>query len=148
MTTEVDSFERFDPFVHEHECLHETLGDLRWFLEERRSPEKFASALAEFADHVQAHFVHEEEAEGFFDNVIDQAPRLKTRADALIEEHAVMSRELARLQRHAKEGVVSDEWWSQLNEEFESFWQLFCRHERAENDLVQEAFHDDLGSAD
>lgn len=52
MTTNVDRAERFDPFVHEHEALHHTLGDLRWLLKERRSPEKFASTFAEFADHV------------------------------------------------------------------------------------------------
>ena len=148
MATEVDISEKLDPFVHEHECLHQTLGDLRWLLEDRRSSEKVAQALAEFADHVQAHFVHEEEVEGFFDSVIDQAPRLQPRAAALIEEHATMSHELAKLQQHADEGVGSDDWWASLNEEFGAFWQLFCRHERFENDLVQEAFHDDIGAED
>jgi hypothetical protein len=148
MTSEIERLDRIDPFVHEHESLHQTLGELRTLLENRESTAKVAIALAEFANQVQAHFVHEEEPEGFFDSVIDQAPRLKTRADALLEEHAAMSRELKKLRRHAKHGVVSDEWWSQLNAEFESFWQLFCQHERSENELVQEAFHDDIGSKD
>jgi hemerythrin len=148
MTTEIERLGWIDPFVHEHESLHQTLGELRTLLENRESTAKVAIALAEFANQVQAHFVHEEEPEGFFDSVIDQAPRLKTRADALLEEHAAMSRELKELRRHAKHGVVSDEWWSQLNTEFESFWRLFCRHERSEHELVQEAFHDDIGSKD
>jgi hypothetical protein len=148
MTTNVDRSERLDPFVHEHEALHHTLGDLRWLLKERRSPERFASTFAEFADHVQAHFVHEEEEEGFFESVIDQAPRLKTRADALIEEHTSMSNELAKLRQQAEEDAGSADWWSTLSEQFETFWRLFCRHERAENDLMQEAFHDDIGAED
>ena len=148
MATKVDSSKRLAPFAHEHECLHRSLGELQQLFNERRSAEKVAPALAEFAEHVQAHFVHEEEEEGFFDALVEQAPRLKLRADALIEEHAEMSRELARLQRHAKPGVASAEWWSTLSEEFDSFWQLFRRHERTENDLVQEAFNDDIGAAD
>jgi hypothetical protein len=148
MRTEADRIVRFDPFVHEHESLHHTLGELRCLLEERRSPEKVTVALAEFADHVRVHFAHEEEAEGFFDSVVDQAPRLKTRAEVLIAEHADMARELTQLSEYAKDGVVSEEWWTHLNDAFESFWQRFCRHERSENDLVQEAFHDDIGSKD
>ena len=148
MTTEIERLERVDPFVHEHESLHQTLGELRRLLKKRQSPSQVALALAEFADHAQAHFIHEEEADGFFDSVIEQAPRLKTRADALLKQHAAMSRELTRLLRHAKHGLVSDEWWSRLNDECESFWQLFCRHERSENDLMQEAFHDDIGLED
>ena len=148
MTTEVDRRTQLDPFVHEHECLHQALGELRGLLKERHSPKKVARAFAEFAEHVQAHFVHEEAAEGFFDSVVDQAPRLKARADVLIAEHATLSRELTGLLQHAKESVVSDESWSRLSEEFDLFWRSFCRHERSENDLVQEAFHDDIGSED
>jgi hypothetical protein len=104
--------------------------------------------LAELADRLQAHFSHEEEAEGFFDTLIDQAPRLKAKADALIEEHAALSRELEKIQRHAQANVASADWWSSLSDEFDSFWQLFRRHERTENDLVQVAFNHDLGAED
>ncbi|MBI2479311.1 MAG: hypothetical protein HYV60_11950 [Planctomycetia bacterium] len=134
MTTEVDRRTQLDPFVHEHERLHQALGELRGLLKERHSPKKVARAFAEFAEHVQAHFVHEEAAEGFFDSVV--------------AEHATLSRELTGLLQHAKESVVSDESWSRLSEEFDLFWRSFCRHERSENDLVQEAFHDDIGSKD
>lgn len=148
MATKLDTSEKFDPFVDEHEALHLSLRDLRWLLEDRQLPGKVAQGLSEFADHVQAHFVHEEETEGFFESVVDQAPRLKTRADALIEEHAAMSQQLAQLARYAQQGDGSVDWWSRMSDEFEAFWQTFCRHERSENDLVQEAFHDDIGSKD
>ncbi|MEX0819828.1 MAG: hemerythrin domain-containing protein [Pirellulaceae bacterium] len=146
MTTKVSRLERLDPFVREHECLHQSLDELRRLFEERQSPGKVAPALAQFAEHVQAHFIHEEEEEGFFDTVTDQAPRLKMRSDVLIEEHVAMARELAKLQRHTTDGVVAADWWSRLSDEFESFWQSFCRHERAENELVLEAFDDDIGA--
>lgn len=148
MATELDTSGKFDPFVDEHEALHQSLRDLRWVLEDRQSPEEAAQLLAEFSGHAQAHFVHEEESEGFFESVVDQAPRLKNRADALIHEHSVMSTELAELTRYAKDSIDSAEWWATLSDGFESFWQSFCRHERLENELVQEAFHDDIGSKD
>ncbi|HRX78197.1 MAG: hemerythrin domain-containing protein [Planctomycetaceae bacterium] len=148
MATELDTSGKFDPFVDEHEALHFSLRDLRWLLEDRQSPEAVSQGLFEFSEHVKTHFVHEEETEGFFDSVVDQAPHLKSRADALVEEHAAMLQQLAQLARFAQQGDGSNDWWSRMNDEFERFWQTFCRHERSENDLVQEAFHHDIGSKD
>lgn len=148
MATKVTTEPRFDPFVDEHEALHHSLRDVRSVLEDRQYPTRVPEVLLEFGTHAQAHFVHEEAMDGFFDSIVDQAPRLKSRADALILEHAAMSSELNELTRLAQELTGTDVWWSQLNKDFESFWQTFCRHERAENDLVQEAFHDDIGSKD
>jgi Hemerythrin HHE cation binding domain len=148
MATRVEDSKRVNPIVHEHECLHQALRELRQLLEERCPKKDVARALTEFVGHVKSHFVHEEENDGFFEGVVDQAPRLKERADALLDEHAVMTSKLEKMQQHLTAGDESDVWWSILDEKFESFWELYCCHERSENELLQEAFHDDIGAED
>lgn len=73
MAIELDTSGKFDPFVDEHEAAHESLRKLRWVLDECKSPREAAQLLAEFSDHARAHFVHEEQPDGFFDSVVDQA---------------------------------------------------------------------------
>lgn len=148
MTTAINSTVKFDAFAEEHESLERTLAELRRMLARRRDARAATRALADLSNQVKSHFVHEEQEDGFFDNVIDQAPRLKGRAATLIEEHAAMAEALGELQRYASRNAPSQEWWSELNARFEAFWKLFCRHERAEIDLVQEAFDDDIGPGD
>lgn len=148
MNSAISSTVKFDAFAAEHETLERTLAELRGLLAARQDSRAASEVLANLGDHVKAHFVHEEQDDGFFESVIEQAPRLKGRAEELTREHTAMADALLEMQALASRHALSDTWWSDLSDRFEVFWKLFCRHERAEIDLVQEAFHDDIGPAD
>ena len=148
MVPTTDSTAKFDAFATEHEGLDQSLSAFRELLTKRKDARATVSTLAELSDRVMSHFDHEEQDDGFFENVIDQAPRLKKQATLLIEEHTLMANALTDLRRYVANDVPSETWWREVNARFEAFWRIFCRHERAEIDLVQEAFHDDIGEAD
>jgi len=144
----IDPTIKFDAFAEEHECLQSTLTEMRMLLSERGNPGLAIETLADLAGHVVTHFVHEEQDDGFFDNVVEQAPRLQSKAAELIEEHATMIDALTGMQIFAAKNEPSEAWWKDLAARFEAFWLSFSRHERAEIDMVQEAFNEDIGPAD
>jgi hypothetical protein len=148
MVSPYDSTAKFDAFEQEHEDIERTLAELREILLVRQDDLMVIVTLGSLCNDLKSHFVHEVQKDGFFDNVIEQAPWLKNRADALIREHAQFGDALEELLSRASQGTPNASWWNDLNNRFEAFWKLFCRHERAEIDLVQEAFNDDIGAAD
>ena len=148
MVTTMDTTVKFDAFAEEHEQLEVALGELQERLAQRRDASAAIATLNRLGEYVRLHFAHEEQNDGFFDSVVDQAPRLQSRAAALIDEHAVLDKALTEIQQLAANAAADEDWWRELNLRFAAFWDLFCHHERAEIDLVQEAFHDDIGTAD
>jgi len=149
MTITQEASIKFDPFAAEHDRLKRTLARLRQVLVERMAAQsEVVALLADFADSVRAHFDHEEQFDGFFDNVVDEAPWLNDRTEALIDEHGELRSQLEQLQSHAINGVPSDAWWQKIHSRFEAFWLLFSRHEAQENQLVQAAFNEDIGAED
>ncbi len=148
MFSATDTTKKFDAFAEEHESLERSLASLRDLLVQHQDAEAAIDACETLAVHVRTHFVHEVEEDGFFANVIEQAPRLKARANDLIREHVAIGAALSELQTYATNNPPSETWWRELNARAETFWELFCDHEQAEIDLIQDAFCDDLGVAD
>ena len=105
--------------------------------------EVFHSLRTELLDH----FRHEEEC-GFFDAVVDIAPRLKTRADALLNQHPDLQLRLEKLRAVAQQGQPCDAWWRGIADEYASFYEAFDLHERGETALLQEAYTRDVGDKD
>jgi hypothetical protein len=149
MTIAPETSVKYDPFADEHDCLKRTIVGLRRVLTEQRvSQDAVSSLLADLEESVRSHFVHEEVEDGFFENVVDQAPWLKGRADALLDEHRDLAAQLAQLRWRARQGKPSAAWWQNLTTRFEAFWATFSRHERRENELLQSAFYQDIGAED
>ena len=149
MTLAPEPSVKFDPFEEEHDHLKHAILDLRRVLTERQaSQDAVIERFAAFAESIRAHFVHEELQDGFFDSVVDQAPWLNERADALIDEHRELSAQLAQMQWHVAQGVLADAWWRTIQASFEAFYLLLSRHEAEENRLVQTAFNQDIGAED
>jgi hypothetical protein len=59
-----------------------------------------------------------------------------------------MAAQLVELQHRAAEDISGIRWWHALEHEFAIFLNSFSAHEEAENHLLQEAFHDDIGAED
>jgi hypothetical protein len=54
----------------------------------------------------------------------------------------------SELARFASAGSGSESWWRELNSRFHVFSKELMHHEGEENQLLQEAYQDDIGSKD
>ncbi len=149
MTIATENSVEVAPFVDEHDCLKRLIVDVRQLLiDQRASQHVVSSVIAELAESVRLHFVHEEVENGFFESVIDQAPWLKDQAGLLIDEHCDMAAQLSQLQWRSRHGGPSAVWWQDVAAGFEAFCAMFLQHERRENELLQTAFYQDIGAED
>ncbi len=140
--------EAYDRIRREHEELRELLGSVHRTLTKRLGTvadvsEMFASLCNQIATHFS-----EEEVAGFFDEIVAQAPRLSPQTEHLCNEHACLLETARKLADQANDGDGSDDWWQQLESEFHEFSKQLMQHENKENDLLWQAYHDDIGSPD
>lgn len=111
---------------------------------------KFAEVLADLRDQLAMHFTLEE-AYGYFDDAVTEAPRLSERASRLRGEHQDLYTGLCRLldqveharRRHGKHRVPE-----KIRQAFVEFQRALKRHESEENALILEAFNEDIGTGD
>lgn len=137
-----------DEIRREHEELREALGKIHQTLHKREAAvPTVAEMLSLLGDDVEAHF-SDEETSGFFDDVLGRAPRLSDRIDALRAEHQQLSATVHRLQVAATDGDGSDDWWQRIETAFHDFSKELMHHEGAENEILLEAYTDDIGAAD
>lgn len=132
----------------EHDELRELLGNIHHMLAKRlETVAGVSEKLASLGEHVETHFAGEETA-GFFDDVVDCAPRLSDRIDALRTEHQQLLSVVRQLNDVASEGDGSSDWWQRLEAAFHDFSNKLMHHEGAENEILLEAYTDDIGAAD
>jgi iron-sulfur cluster repair protein YtfE (RIC family) len=133
---------------HEHEQLRELLGAIGQTLTIREVP--FDAVVRKFSllrDQLESHF-HHEEADGFFEQIADHAPRLAGRVSKLCAAHVEMLGEIDGLTEQAMQGDGSDGWWCFLEASFQDFAKRLMAHEREENALLHQAYCDDIGNKD
>jgi iron-sulfur cluster repair protein YtfE (RIC family) len=147
--------------------LRQLEGQHRDLMRRRRSVERELSALAILAEEergdeaedtvmralslltalrreLKEHFALEESV-GFLAAAADAAPRLSRRASRLTREHADVDAALARLLQDLLSSQKSPERWATLLEVFAGLSETLLAHERAEEEMVRQAFMDDLG---
>ncbi len=79
--------DRYQQLQQEHAELRELLGNIHRVLSERlESVARVSEMLASLSSHIEAHF-KEEEVAGFFDEIVEHAPRLSSHTEALRSEH-------------------------------------------------------------
>lgn len=141
----------------EHEELRELLGKVHRTLARRpHSPTDVLKMLQSLYCQLQLHF-DEEEVGGLFVEICSLAPRLSERAEALRVEHAWLNNRLLELIQCADSGCASDCANSDSNcdderltleAKFHEFSKELMQHERKENELLMEAYGDDIGASD
>lgn len=137
-----------DELVEDHAQLRHILEDIHETLEQRRASSRtVAGLLRELQQHVSAHFQHEEDG-GLFTDAVAAAPRLKSVAEGLLQQHSQLAEMLGELVRRADVSRPSVEWWEELAANFGEFTNSFREHERGEHGLIHEAFQRDLGTDD
>jgi hypothetical protein len=105
------------------------------------------SLLTALRREFKEHFVLEEGA-GLLAAAADAAPRLSRRASLLGREHADMDAALGRILQDLLSSQKAPERWAALLESFGRLSETLLAHERAEEEMVREAFMDDLGGGD
>jgi hypothetical protein len=111
---------------------------------------EFADLLARLRDLLALHFALEE-AYGYFDDPVYVAPRLSERARGLRSQHQVLYLEVNRLVDLAEDlcsrGRVKT-FKAVVAAGFEAFHRQLQAHEADEEELILQAYGDDLGVGD
>lgn len=106
------------------------------------------SSFGEFADHLLTHMKLEEQ-DGYMTSLVDKHPRLSSRVEKLQTEHEDFRRLLKQLQSNISEAgpenllMIRD-----FCHRVRDLLHYFEHHERTENDLVELAITQDIGTKD
>jgi len=117
------------------------------FDSEKMATRNLVSLLNSLAAHLETHFELEEEDE-YFGSILVRAPRLAERVENLLHQHKVLRADVDQLVDLARAVFASHGDTSELASRFRNFKKQLLNHEKAENDLFQEAYTCDLGSGD
>jgi hypothetical protein len=98
---------------------------------------------ADLREHVEL----TESAEGLYAGLRQTAPRLGTRVDAQLAEHAELLARVDRLLGERDGGLESDDALAQTRAGAADLLELVGRHRRRGNDLFHEAWDVDLGGS-
>ncbi len=127
--------------------LREVTGNPYWV---RCRRFQFVGMLEDLRDHLALHFALEE-AYGYFDEPLQVDPRLCLRAKELRSQHRELYLVICDLIDHAMklhDGHNVRALARRLVAEFADFDAQLNRHERDENDLIQQEWDDDIGVGD
>jgi hemerythrin-like domain-containing protein len=101
----------------------------------------------EFARHVDRHFSFEEQ-EGFMHQVLRRRPTLSERVEELRREHEALRNDFQDLLALAERSRDDAMRIQLLGTQLDATLLRLREHEGAENEVMQEAFLQDLGSSD
>lgn len=108
---------------------------------------KFVELLNELRDQLALHFALEE-AYGYFDDPAHVEPWISDRVDSIRGEHRYLYVAMCELVEHA-ESLYSEGNWASLATKmpakFGSYYQQFKEHEWKEQELILQAYMDDIG---
>ena len=102
--------------------------------------------LARLGDNLVKHFALEEEG-GYFAEALLRSPQLLAKANDLLTQHPKMCT-LARDLVDISPVQDNERWWQETRQRFQAFKAELLKHERNEDQLLQEAYTQDLGSHD
>jgi hemerythrin-like domain-containing protein len=136
----------------DHQQLQKLLSDIEHLLENRVSlnnhPRNFLVLLDELVDQIGLHFTLEE-AYGYFEVALDEAPRFHEPALKLRDQHRELYVMLQKIAESAATACEAAE--PQLNpvaDQFTAFHTALKAHESAELNLILEAMNRDMGFGD
>lgn len=117
---------------------------------ERSDVRRWFDALAELRDQLAMHFALED-AYGYFEDAVLQAPQLCQRAEALHQQHIGLFLDICRIADKADQLLHfkhESQQLHQLSRAFFEFVDQFETHERLEDALILAVFEDDIGVGD
>ncbi|MCP4195323.1 MAG: hypothetical protein GY768_32385 [Planctomycetaceae bacterium] len=131
-----------------HAIIDELMETVKQTLEEGQSgATEVGQLLNQLQTHVTARF-QEEVDNDLFNSLTAMAPRLQHAIDLLRQEHEQLSQQLLTLCAGPPSEPLSTKDWEALKQTFQKFSVLYKDHETREQDLILEAYDDDLGRGD
>ena len=138
----------FEQIQQDHAELRKVLGEVHQVLSRKQaSVDSVAELIKVLTDHIETHF-EEEESTGVFQQISAREPRLTARAEGLRDEHDQLRQTVHSLNLAAQGESGTADWWEKIETAFHDFSKDLMRHEHQENELVQEAYEQDIGAAD
>ncbi len=117
------------------------------FEAEEMATRNLVSLINSLAAHLEMHFELEEENE-YFSHVLNRAPHLSERVEQLLRQHETLKSEVDELVMMARRALAENGDATELAAQFSRFRKQLLNHERAEVNLLQEAYTCDLGGGD
>ena len=113
-------------------------------------PKRLAEVLRQLNDRLTVHFSLEETF-GYFEDAVTVAPHLSRQAESLRAQHKTLLGQIRQIADDAGrlldcDNVTEALWQTAMR--FDAFHEQLLAHEAAENDLIFQAFHDDVGVTD
>jgi len=133
-----------------HDALHLVSPQLVSLQHAHVSRRALVDLLGELRDQLGLHFALEE-AYGYFEDALSADPQLSRRADALRGQHRELFLEVCGLEEKAEQLLYHEACASRLREisaGYHAFYERFVDHESRENDLILQAFADDMAADD
>lgn len=129
------------------EQLHQMFAQQHWNHHRVRD---LADACDQLRDQLAMHFSLEE-AYGYFEDAVQQAPRLCDKAERLQAEHSTLYIAASNLAEDAEKLLYSEDGAvgiGRLERQFDALYLLLEDHESREQDLILAAFDEDIGVGD
>lgn len=138
--------------LEDHLVLRRRIAEMRqWWaeLDELGLPKfgEMGTRLEELRDLLAEHFA-DEERDGYLAAALAAAPRFSRKAEELREQHGQFLEDLNNFINRLKASECGFTCWHEARDEFEAFIQRLGEHDRAENEIVQTAFGEDMGTSD
>lgn len=109
--------------------------------------ERVRAAVDRLSADLDRHIALTEGADGLYQDVLAQAPRLATAIAKLEGEHVVLVTAVKDALAQLDSGADGEEWVSHVRDKVTSLIVLFSRHRQRGADLVYEAYETDIGGA-
>jgi hypothetical protein len=133
-------------------CQHDRLNSLLEAIENRfrhdHGPSRnLMSLLLALVVHLQTLF-EIEESDGYFEELVQKAPRMAAQVDYLLHEHSEMLQEVDELVNIASKVLATNHDIADLAARYAQFRSKVVTHEHLENKLLQDAYNVDVGTKD
>ena len=112
-------------------------------------PKSLVETLAKLRDQLATHFSLEE-AFGYIDDALVEAPQLSNQADVLRNQHKTLFLEICEIADDA-EKLLYHEWSNDIRpiaSSFRDFQRKLADHEECENELIMQSLYEDIGVGD
>lgn len=149
MTTDSSPLEGSKSAIQrQHDLLNSLIDAIANRFQHDPSPSRnLVSLLNALAFHLQTHFEFEE-ADGYFGNLMEKAPRAVPIVERILREHREMLEEIEEMIATAKKDLNEKHDTHELSQQYAKFREKLEEHEHLENDLLQSVYTDDIGTKD
>lgn len=131
-----------DEVGREHQELRQLIDSIsERFNTDSAGSEALSGLLGELAQRLAAHFATEEHDSGLYAQILDVDARFGPTIKQLSAEHVLLLKEAQDLASNAID-------WERCKKLFKQLREALEKHESCENQLIQQAYTDDIGSKD